>query len=130
MGYEIMAKPTRRPQAPKRRNFVAKHEKEFARSGAGAHRDRSKYDRIEDYWRDELNDYLADYDEEDDSQHREEFKAKLKGEDYDPDLRKEWEDWLDRQASGPSLDDLGLPGVDDLETWDDYDYGKYDDYDY
>lgn len=91
-----MGKPTRRPQAPKRRNFVAKHEKEFTRSGAGAHRDRSKYDRIEDYWQDELDDYLSDY-EDDDIDRKEEFKAKLKGEEYDPDLRKEWEDWLDRE---------------------------------
>jgi hypothetical protein len=59
-----MPKKTRRPQAPKRRNFVAKHEKEFTRSGAGAHRDRSKYDRYEDYLEDQLQDYLDELEDE------------------------------------------------------------------
>ncbi len=118
-----MSKP-RRPQAPKRRNFVAKHEKEVRRGGAGAHKDRTKYNRVEDYWQDQLDDYLDDmeFDPEEEDRRKEEFLAKLKGEEYDPDMRKEWEDYLDRQAQGPSLDDLGLPGVDDLEDWADYDY--------
>ena len=34
-------------------------------------------------------------DDEDDS--RERFLSKLKGEDYDPDMRREWEQYLDRQ---------------------------------
>ena len=54
----------RRPQAPKRRNFVAKHEKEIRRGGAGAHRDRSKYDRYEDYLQDQLQDYLDELEDE------------------------------------------------------------------
>ena len=54
----------RRPQAPKRRNFAAKHEKENRRSGAGAHRDRTKYDRYEDYLQDQLQDYLDDLEDE------------------------------------------------------------------
>lgn len=58
-----MSKSVRRPQAPKRRNFTAKHEKENRRSGAGAHRDRSKYDRYEDYLKDQLDDYLYGDDE-------------------------------------------------------------------
>jgi hypothetical protein len=95
MGIE-MSKKERRPQAPKRRNFAAKHEKENPRSGAGAHRDRSKYNRVEDYWKDQLDDYVDDIeDDEDDS--RERFLSKLKGEDYDPDMRREWEQYLDRQ---------------------------------
>ena len=55
-----MSKKDRRPQAPKRRNFVAKHAREFQRSEV--HRDRTKYDRVEDYWKDELQDYLDDID--------------------------------------------------------------------
>lgn len=93
-----MSKP-RRPQAPKRRNFAAKHEKENPRSGAGAHRDRSKYDRYEDYLKDQLDDYIDDLDDDPDREkrRREEFKSKLKGEEYDPDMRREWEQYLDRQ---------------------------------
>lgn len=59
-----MGKKARRPQAPKRRSFVAKHEKEHRRSGAGAHRDRSKYDRYEDYLEDQLQDYLDELEDE------------------------------------------------------------------
>ena len=128
-----MSKP-RRPQAPKRRNFAAKHEKENPRSGAGAHRDRSKYDRYEDYLKDQLDDYVDDLDDpEEEERRKEEFLAKLKGEEYDPDMRKEWEDYLDRQH-GTSLEDLGLPGVDyDYDDGYDEDYGgypEYDDFDY
>ena len=55
----------RRPQAPKRRNFVAKHAREFQKSHV--HRDRTKYDRYEDYLKDQLDDYvLGDYDDGDD----------------------------------------------------------------
>lgn len=34
-----MSTPRRRPQKPKIRNFVAKHAKEVARTGAGPHKD-------------------------------------------------------------------------------------------
>lgn len=54
----------RRPQAPKRRSFIARHEKENRRSGAGAHKDRSKYDRYEDYLEDQLQDYLDELEDE------------------------------------------------------------------
>ena len=50
----------RRPQAPKRRNYVAKHAREFQRSHT--HRDRTKYDRYEDYLKDQLDDYVDDID--------------------------------------------------------------------
>lgn len=46
----------RRPQAPKRRNYVAKHAREFNK--AQVHRDRTKYDRYEDYLKDQLDDYV------------------------------------------------------------------------
>ena len=62
-----MNKP-RRPQAPKRRNFVKKNMDKFHRPQT--HRDRSKYDRYEDYLKDQLDDYVygeeppwEDYDE-------------------------------------------------------------------
>lgn len=55
----------RRPQAPKRRNFVAKHAREFNK--AQVHRASTKYDRYEDYLKDQLDDYVnGDYDEYDD----------------------------------------------------------------
>lgn len=54
----------RRPQAPKRRNFVAKNMNKFNRPQT--HRDRTKYDRYEDYLKDQLDDYVNDYDEYDD----------------------------------------------------------------
>ena len=56
-GAETMAKGNnRRPQAPKRRNYVAKHAREFNK--AQVHRDRTKYDRYEDYLKDQLDDYV------------------------------------------------------------------------
>lgn len=57
-----MSKNVRRPQAPKRRNFVKKNMDKFHRPET--HRDRTKYNRIEDYWEDELDDYLADMEDD------------------------------------------------------------------
>lgn len=54
----------RRPQAPKRRNFVAKNVGKVHRPQT--FRDRTKYDRYEDYLKDQLDDYVNDYDEYDD----------------------------------------------------------------
>lgn len=101
----------RRPQAPKRRNFVAKHAREFQR--AEVHRDRSKYDRYEDYLKDQLDSYVDELGDDDDIESKkEEFTAKLKGEEYDPELRKEWEEYQRQQ---------GDPGDD----WDDFDYDDW-----
>jgi len=124
-----MAK-NKRPQAPKRRNFVAKHAREFQR--AHTHRDRTKYNRYEDDLQDRLDDFLNDedeLDEEAEALRKEEFKARLAGEKFDPDLREEWENYLDAQF------------YEDNESWDDYDhdyeddaidfdYNGYDEYDY
>ena len=117
MGSKV-SKNVRRPQAPKRRNFVAKHAGEFNR--AETFKDRTKYDRYEDYLKDQLDGYVDDLDDDESDERKAEFMAKLAGEDYDPDLRKEWEAYLDRQ--NPSLDDL------EESAWDHYD--GYDDYDY
>ena len=106
----------RRPQAPKRRNFVAKNVGKFNRPQT--FRDRTKYDRYEDYLSDQLDDYIADIEPVGDAMSKEEFVAKIAGEEYDPDMRREYEDWLDAQS-----DDL-----DDIERWD-Y-HGLDDDYDY
>ena len=55
----------RRPQAPKTRNYVAKNVGKFNRPQT--FRDRTKYDRYEDYLKDQLDDYVNDeYDEYDD----------------------------------------------------------------
>jgi len=109
-----MSKKERRPQAPKRRNFVAKHAGEFNR--AETFRDRTKYDRVEDYWQDELNDYLAGDDPEEEwegeNRKKKEFRAKLAGKEFDPDMRKEYEEWLEKQ---------GIPEDD----WDDFDYDDW-----
>lgn len=88
----------RRPQAPKRRNPVKKHMDTFSRPET--HRDRTKYDRYEDYLDDQLDDYLDDYDDEDfqiERENKKKFKAKLAGEDYDPDEYKNYEEWKDQQ---------------------------------
>ena len=104
----------RRPQAPKRRNFVAKNVGKFNRPQT--FRDRTKYDRYEDYLSDQLDDYIADIEPVGDAMSKEEFVSKISGEEYDPDMRKEYEDWLDAQ------------GVDDnMETWDYHDLGDDDD---
>lgn len=60
-----MTKKIRAPQAPKRRNFVKKHMDTFQKPRT--HRDRTKYDRYEDYLKDQLDDYVdGKYDEYDD----------------------------------------------------------------
>lgn len=57
-----MAKNTnRRPQAPKRRNFVAKNVNKVHRPQT--FRDRTKYDRYEDYLKDQLDDLVGDEDD-------------------------------------------------------------------
>ena len=111
----------RRPQAPKRRNYVAKHAREFQRSHV--HRDRTKYDRYEDYLQDQLDDYLNDdypdeWDELEEAKRKEEFMANLSGEDYE--LREEWE----KYKEGLVFDEALNAWVEDWERdlWDDYDY--------
>jgi len=115
----------RRPQAPKRRNFVAKNANKVHRPQT--FRDRTKYDRYEDYLSDQLDDYIADIEPVGDVMSKEEFVAKISGEEYDPDMRKDYEDWLAAQNDGGT------------ETWEDYtdDYTdddfadeRFDDYDY
>ena len=61
-----MAKNTnRRPQAPKTRNYVAKNVNKVHRPQT--FRDRTKYDRYEDYLKDQLDDLVNDdYEEYDD----------------------------------------------------------------
>lgn len=111
-----MTKNVKRPQMPKRRNFVKKHMDQLHKPQT--HRDRSKYDRYEDYLKDQLDDYVDDSDE--DAEIKKKFVAAIKGEEYDPDLKLEWEDWQWREAV-----------LANQETWDDYDiYDDDDDYDY
>ncbi len=101
----------RRPQAPKRRNFVAKNVGKVHRPQT--FRDRTKYDRYEDYLSDQLDDYIADIEPVGDAMSKEEFVSKIAGTEYDPDMRREYEDWLDAQN-----DD------------DDYDCDDYEPYEY
>ena len=103
----------RRPQAPKRRNYVAKNVGKFNRPQT--FRDRTKYDRYEDYLKDQLDDYIADIEPVGDAMSKEEFVSKIAGTEYDPDMRREYEDWLDAQN--------------DVET-DDDEYAHLDDYDF
>ncbi len=108
----------RRPQMPKRRNFVKKHMDQLHKPQT--HRDHTKYDRYEDYLKDQLDDLVNDgslWDDDEDTKKRAEFKAKLAGEEYDPDNRKNYEDWLQRAEIA--------------EEWYPYDpYDIDDDYDY
>lgn len=108
----------RRPQAPKRRNYVAKNMNKFNRPQT--HRDHTKYDRYEDYLSDQLDDMVADeVDDEIETANKKKFVAAIAGEEYDPDGKKNYEEWLDAQNEEPE------------ETWLDYlddDY-EYDDYD-
>jgi len=112
-----MSKSNRRPQAPKRRNFVAKHAREFQKSHV--HRDRTKYDRYEDDLQDRLNDFLYDdpteQEEElaEEARNKAEFIARLEGDKYDPELKEEWE----RYKADQEFVDL-----------EDFDYGMDDDY--
>lgn len=106
-----MAK-NKRPQAPKRRNYVAKNMNKFNRPQT--HRDRTQYNRYEDYLKDQLDDMVGDeVDVEIETKNKKKFVAAISGEEYDPDGYKNYEDWLDAQF----YDD---PDYD--ETWDDYDY--------
>ncbi len=118
----------RRPQAPKRRNFVAKNVNKVHRPQT--FRDRTKYDRYEDYLQDQLDDMVDDTDDKE-AETKKKFVAAIAGEEYDPDGRKNYEEWLG--ANSDYLDD------DDYETWDyhdldddyvDFDYNGYDEYDY
>ena len=60
-----MAKNTnRRPQAPKQRNYVAKNVNKVHRPQT--FRDRTKYDRYEDYLKDQLDDLVNDTDDYED----------------------------------------------------------------
>ena len=114
----------RRPQAPKRRNYVAKNVGKVHRPQT--FRDRSKYDRYEDYLKDQLDDMVDDSDEE--AEVKKKFVAAISGEEYDPDGRKNYEEWLNAENED-----------DDYETWDyhdldddgiDFDYDGYEEYDY
>ena len=100
----------RRPQAPKRRNYVAKNVGKVHRPQT--FNDRTKYDRYEDYLKDQLDGMVDDTDNED-AETKKKFVAAISGEEYDPDMRKEYEDWLDAQN-----DD------------DDYDCDDYEPYEY
>ena len=97
------------------------------------HRDRTKYNRVEDYWKDQLDDYLDDLEDstdEEKARKKEEFEARLKGEEYDPDMQKEWERYLENHPvlGGLNFDD----DFDDMDFPEDdyYDYDDYDDYSY
>ena len=106
----------RPPQAPKPRNYVAKNVGKFNRPQT--FRDRTKYDRYEDYLSDQLDDYIADIEPVGDAMSKEEFVAKISGEEYDPDMRRNYIDWLDAQTYQAE------------ETWDyhDLDDDGFDDY--
>jgi hypothetical protein len=52
----------RRPQAPKRRNYVAKNVGKVHRPQT--FRDRTKYDRYEDYLKDQLDDMVDELDDD------------------------------------------------------------------
>jgi len=113
----------RRPQAPKRRNWVAKNVNKVHRPQT--FRDRTQYNRYEDYLQDQLDGMVADeVDDEIDAETKKKFVAAISGEEYDPDGKKNYEEWLDAQNEEPE------------ETWDDiddwqsgYGYEDYDDYD-
>lgn len=128
----------KRPQMPKRRNFVAKNVNKVHRPQT--FRDRTKYDRYEDYLKDQLDDYLdSDSDDLDpdktEQRRKEEFKSKLKGEEYDPDGIANWDEYqyeqaeadIDRvidQLAADMRDEIDKEVVDDMS-----DYINYDDYD-
>jgi hypothetical protein len=115
----------RRPQAPKRRNWVAKNVNKVHRPQT--FRDRTKYDRYEDYLKDQLDDMVDDVDRDEEAETKKKFVSAIAGDEYDPDGRKNYEEWLDAQED--DLDDWerwDYHGLDD--TYDDYDdYEEYDD---
>lgn len=117
----------RRPQMPKRRNPVKKNMDKFHRPQT--YRDRTKYRRQEDDWQSQLDDYLDDendeFEQEREDKQKKEFKVRLKGEEYDPDLRKEWEDYIWRQNFPDGYFDHPFPEDDFLDDYyfdDNYDY--------
>ena len=72
------------------------------------HRDRTKYDRYEDYLKDQLSDMIDDFDA-DEPMSAEEFKAILAGEEYDPDGRANWDEYrygLAEEAIDKMLNEL------------------------
>ena len=86
----------RRPQRPKQRNPVKKNMDKFQRPQT--HRDRTQYNRYEDYLKDQLDDMVDNLKDNESKQRRkEEFKAKLAGKEYDPDGHKNYQDWLDAE---------------------------------
>ena len=124
----------RRPQAPKRRNYVAKNVGKVHRPQT--FRDRTKYDRYEDYLKNQLDDMVDGIDAEKEAEVKKEFVAAISGDEYDPEGRKNYEEWLDAQDD--DLSDLkrwdyhGLEDVyDDPDFWivnddPDDDYEEYD----
>lgn len=116
----------RRPQTPKRRNFVAKNVHKVHRPQT--FRDRTKYDRYEDYLKDQLDSMVDDeIDAEIEVETKKKFVAAISGEEYDPDGRKNYEEWLGATSdySTETWDEY----TDDY-TEDDFDDQKFDDYDY
>lgn len=119
-----MTKKVSRPQMPKRRNFVKKHMDTFQKPQT--HRDRTKYDRYEDYLKDQLNDYVTgewdDLDEGEQAETKKKFVAAIKGDEYDPDLKKEWEDYQWWQDRPNPFDRVFHADQSDDGYEDDYDY--------
>jgi len=120
---------------PKRRNFVKKHMDTFQKPKT--HRDRTKYDRYEDYLKDQLDDYVTgewdDLDEDEQAETKKKFVAAIKGEEYDPDLREEWNRYI--QHIDPWEEAIARMAEDirdtiDQEIIDGIEDGRYDDYDY
>ena len=115
----------RRPQAPKRRNYVAKNVGKVHRPQT--FNDRTKYDRYEDYLKDQLDGMVDDTDSED-AETKKKFVAAISGEEYDPDGRANYEEWLNAENED---DDFHTGDYRDLEDDDpvddpDYDYEEYD----
>lgn len=96
------------------------------------HRDRTKYDRYEDYLKDQLDDMVDDLDA-DEPMSAEEFKTILAGEEYDPDGKINWDKYQYEQYEedeNRELDELAANIRDtiDKEIVDDMsDYINYDD---
>lgn len=95
----------RRPQAPKRRNFVAKNVGKFNRPQT--FRDRTQYNRYEEYLQDQLDGMVGDeVDAEIEAELKKKFVAAISGEEYDPDGQKNYEDWLNAQEIDEDYDYL------------------------
>lgn len=95
---------------PKQRNFVKKYMDKFQRPQT--HRDRKKYNRYEDYLKDQLDDLVNDeniWDKHNETAtKKKEFLAKLRNEKYDLDQYKNYEEYLDRK----------------IENWENWDWGE------